>query len=67
VAWEESGGGFTYSPNAAFAEGDVSLAGGSTYTITLVWKANRSDPSSIYAGAGSGPYSPTWLTATALP
>ena len=67
VAWQESGGAFTFSPNAAFAEGDVTLPGGSTYTITLVWKANQNDPNTIYAGAGNGPYSPTWLMATALP
>jgi len=70
VAWEESGGGFAFSPDAAFAEVDVSLASGSTYTVTLVWKTNRSAPGvTIEAGAGpvSGSYSPTLLTAQILP
>ncbi len=70
VSWEESGGGFSFSPDAAFAEADVSLASGSTYTITLVWKSNRAAPGvSIYAGAGplGSAYSPTRLAASALP
>ena len=71
VAWKESGGfAGTYSPNAAFVTTDLHLASGVTYTITLVWKANRppSAGSTIYAGAGpvASVFSPTSLTAVAL-
>jgi outer membrane protein assembly factor BamB len=67
VTWKESGGSANLAPNAAFAYGDITLPPGS-YAITIVWKANRSDPHPIYAGAGplNGSFSPTWLTATVL-
>ena len=69
VTWEESGSVGTFSPNAAFAFGDVALVGGTTYTVWLAWKTNRSAAGiAIYAGAGpvNAKFSPTWLTATAL-
>jgi outer membrane protein assembly factor BamB len=71
VTWKESGGLMgAFSPNAAFAFGDVPLVGGTTYTVWLVWKANRAaqGSTSIYAGAGpvNGTFSPTSLTATLL-
>jgi hypothetical protein len=61
-----------YSPTAltvAFALGDVALLGGTSYTLWIVWKANRAATgATIYAGAGpvNGHFSPTWLTATLL-
>jgi hypothetical protein len=66
IDWKESGGyAGTYSPNAAFVETVLSMAGGTTtHEIILVWKANKPDPGSIWAGAGpiGGQYSPTRLT-----
>ncbi len=72
VTWKESGGSGTYSPNAAFAFADVPLVGGTTYTVWMVWKANRAASGvTIYAGAGPVPaggakFSPTSLTAVLL-
>ena len=70
VTWKESGGiAGTYSPNAAYAFGDVALVGGTTYTVWVAWKTNRAAPGvTIYAGAGpiGSAFSPTWLTATVL-
>ena len=70
VAWKESGGfAGTYSPNAAFVTADLHLQGGNTYKAWVVWKANRSAPSSvIWSGAGpiSSGFSPTSLTALLL-
>jgi hypothetical protein len=73
VAWKESGGlAGTFSPNAATVETVVSLAAGTTYTVKLQWKTNRSAPgSTILAGAGPWPdcvsFSPTRLTAQLIP
>src|ERR1035437_2895922 len=62
IAWKESGGfAGTFSPNAAFVQDKFPVLSGHTYVFTLRWKTNRSDPSTIYAGAGSNPYSPTSL------
>ena len=61
VAWKESGGfAGTFSPNAAFVTTDLHLQAGVTYTVWVVWKANRAGPSNIYAGAGpiGGAFSP---------
>jgi hypothetical protein len=69
VTWKESGGPGTFSPNAAFAFGDIPLVGGTTYTVWLVWKTNRNaSGATIYAGAGpiSTKFSPTSLTAVLL-
>jgi hypothetical protein len=68
LGWQESGAAGTFSPNAAYTFSDVTLYGGNTYTVWLVWKANHWAPGvTIYAGAGgAGKFSPTWLTATAL-
>jgi hypothetical protein len=65
VAWKESGGiAATNSPNAAYVETTLALQAATTYTLKLQWKANRSDPGTIFAGAGAGaPFSPTRLTA----
>lgn len=76
-AWKESGGfAGTFSPNAAFLETTKRLLAGTTYTIKLVWKSNRTMPASgpqgapslIVAGAGpipagSSTFSPTRLGA----
>ena len=70
VAWKESGGfAGTYSPNAAFVQTVIPLAGASgPYTISLQWKANHATDGTIFAAAGTGPlYSPTRLTAEMLP
>ena len=67
VAWKESGGfAGTFSPNAAFVQSVMPLAGGTTYTITLEWKANHATTGTIYVAAGAGPagnFSPTRITA----
>ena len=71
AAWKESGGfAGTYSPNAAFVETVYPMNAGTTYTVQLVWKTNRSAIGATVA-AGAGPigsnFSPTRLTATVLP
>jgi hypothetical protein len=65
IAWKESGGNAgTNSPNAAFVQTVVPLAATTTYTVTLVWKANVATSGTIFAAAGLGPqFSPTRLTA----
>jgi hypothetical protein len=65
IAWKESGGfAGTFSPNAAYVQTVIPLAATTTYTVTLVWKANHATGATIYAGAGAGPlFSPTRLTA----
>lgn len=69
VAWKESGGfAGTYSPNAAFVQTVIPVSASTTYTIKLQWKANKSDPGTIWAGAGLGPaFSPTRVTAEMVP
>ncbi len=69
VAWKESGGyAGTFSPNAAFVTTDLHLQTGVTYTVWVVWKANRAGPSNIYAGAGpiGGAFSPASITSAVL-
>ena len=69
-AWKESGGfGGTFSPNAANAQTVLGVLSGVTYTARLQWKANHSDPGTIYAGAGpiGGRFSPTCLTVRLIP
>jgi hypothetical protein len=67
VAWKESGGPATNSPNAAYVQTIVSLSAGTSYTVKLRWKANTSDAGTIWAGAGpSNPFSPTRLTAVSM-
>jgi len=69
-AWKESGGfAGTFSPNAAFVQTALVVAGGTTYTAKVQWKANKSDPGSIYAGAGpiSSTFSPTTLSVVLVP
>jgi fibronectin type III domain protein len=69
VAWKESGGrNGTFSPNAAFVHTVTDLTAGTSHVIKLVWKTNRADAGTIYAGAGAGlPFSPTRLTVTLVP
>jgi Pentapeptide repeats (8 copies) len=69
-AWRESGGfAGTFSPNAALVHTVIPVNAGILYTITLQWKANKSDPGTIWAGAGpiNGAFSPTRLTAQLNP
>jgi hypothetical protein len=69
-AWKESGGfAGTFSPNAAYVQTVVNLNAGTTYSFSLVWKANKNAPgSTIYAAAGSGGnFSPTRLTIQVIP
>ena len=64
-SWQESGGfAGTFSPNAVAVHGVYgAFERGLTYTVDLRWKANKPDPNTIYAGAGSpGAFSPTRLT-----
>jgi hypothetical protein len=70
VAWKESGGfAGTFSPNAATVLAAVPVAAGTAYNVKLQWKANLSDPGTIYAGAGplAGAYSPTRVTVHLIP
>jgi len=69
VAWKESGGfAGTFSPNAAFVQTAFQMTGGTTYTIKIRWKTNKSGAATIAAGAGSSPnFSPTRLTARVVP
>jgi hypothetical protein len=69
-AWKESGGfAGTFSPNAAFVQTALPVTGGVAYTAKLQWKANISDPGTIWAGAGpiGGKFSPTALTVILVP
>jgi hypothetical protein len=69
-AWKESGGGAgTFSPNAAFVLTVLPVANAQAYALKLQWKTNRSDPNTIYAGAGpiGTKFSPTSLTVLFLP
>lgn len=67
VAWKESGGfAGTFSPNAAFVETAVTLPATGTYTATLVWKTNKTEPNGVvvFEGAGASlPFSPTTIVA----
>ena len=67
VAWKESGGyAGTFSPNAAYLDTMISAAGGTQYTVSLMWKTNRPG-GTISAGAGTPPNnSPTRLSARLL-
>ena len=69
LAWKESGGfAGTFSPNAAYVQSLYNLSSGHSYVFKLKWKANKNAPgATIYAGAGSGPYSPTTLVAETFP
>ena len=64
VAWKESGGGASFSPNAAFVQSLIPTTLGTSYDIKLQWKANVSSRATIHAGAGpiGGAYSPTMLS-----
>lgn len=70
AVWKESGGfAGTFSPNAAFAQTVVPMSAG-TYSVALVWKANKAMPGgdTIVIGAGNSPtFSPTRLTALQYP
>jgi len=69
-AWKESGGlAGTFSPNAAFVQATSALSGSTSYLFKLKWKANRSDPGAIFAGAGpiGAHYSPTTLSVLLAP
>ena len=71
AAWKESGGfAGTFSPNAAFVQSVCQMNSGTDYTVTLEWKANKSDAGitiAIGAGPNTAPFSPTRLTAYPLP
>jgi hypothetical protein len=69
-AWKESGGSAgTFSPNAAFVQAALPVAGNTNYVARLQWKANQSDPGTIWAGAGpiAGKFSPSSLTVLLVP
>jgi hypothetical protein len=70
VGWKESGGSAgTFSPNAAYVQAALPVVAGQVYTASLTWKASRSDPFTIAAGAGpiGGRYSTTCLDMRFLP
>jgi plastocyanin len=53
AAWKESGGfAGTFSPNAAMVQTVFPMSAGTTYTVKLRWKTNKSMNGSIYSGAG---------------
>ena len=72
-AWKESGGfGGTFSPNAAFVNTVLSVTSGTSYTVKLQWKTNKSGNSIIHIAGGPVPagtsrYSPTGLTIEFFP
>jgi len=56
VAWKESGGPGTFSPNAAFVETTQPMIAGTAYTIKARWKCNQPEgAATIFAGAGPLP------------
>jgi hypothetical protein len=63
VSWKEAGGYSIQAPVPVMVEIPVSLSAGTTYTIKLRWKANQSDPGTLYTGAGpiNGAYASTRL------
>src|SRR4029077_20886604 len=69
LAWKESGGfAGTFSPNAAYVQDLFNMTNGHSYVFKLKWKTNKNAAgATIYAGAGSGPYSPTSLIAETFP
>ena len=69
LAWKESGGfAGTYSPNAAYVQYLFNMTFGHVYVFKLMWKTNKPAPgATIYAGAGSGTYSPISLLGEAFP
>ncbi|MBV8528208.1 MAG: hypothetical protein JOZ75_07835 [Candidatus Dormibacteraeota bacterium] len=72
VAWKESGGVATFSPNAAFATATYPMNAGHAYEFTVKWKTNvdtHGNGATIWAGAGpnGGPFSPTDLLAETVP
>ena len=68
-AWKESGGSAGFSPNAAFVQKVIPVTAAVAYTAKLQWKANRSDPGTIWAGAGSSAsgFSPTRISVMLVP
>ena len=70
VVWKEAGGYSSYAPAAVFAQDEMLMTAGSTYTVALYWKTNVAQPVGAFsqAGAGLGPtYSPTVLSALLTP
>ena len=69
ASWKESGGSGAFSPNSVLVQSVCQMTGGTQYTVSLVWKTNKPAPGApIAIGAGpSGPFSPTRLTADAIP
>ncbi|HEX9549094.1 MAG TPA: hypothetical protein VF942_17265, partial [Acidimicrobiales bacterium] len=67
--WKESGGSAGFSPNAAFVQKVIPVAGATAYTAKLQWKSNRSDAGTILAGAGpsAGSFSPTRISVMLVP
>ncbi len=72
-AWKESGGfGGTFSPNAAFVNVVLPVAGSTDYVIKLQWKTNKGGSSIIHVAGGPVPagtsrFSPTGLTVEFFP
>jgi endoglucanase len=69
LAWKESGGyAGTFSPNAAFIQYLFNMTSGHAYVFKLKWKTNKpASGATIFAGAGSGTFSPTSLVAETFP
>lgn len=72
LAWHESGGfAGTLSPNAAAVQGQFQVRANTTYSATLVWKANKPMPSAARIHIGAGPldaaFSPTTLDVLTYP
>lgn len=65
VAWAENSGASVYMPIAALVEADVMLTANTQYSVGIVWRANGSG--TIYAGAGTNPYSQSSLVVQLSP
>ncbi len=63
VGWRDTGGAAAGSPSGVFVQAIVALPAGQSYTARLLWKSGAPSTSSLIAGAGGGPFSPTTLTA----
>jgi hypothetical protein len=70
LAWKESGGAASFTPNGIFVHSVYSMTAGHTYIFKLKWKSTFAEGAgvNIFAAAGpAAPFSPTRLTAEVLP
>lgn len=68
--WKEAGGYSAFRPAAVFAQAEMTMTAGTTYSVALYWKTNVVQPAGVYSQAGAGaaaPFSPTVLSAELTP